>query len=102
MNDVIRNENIFNYWKAKIQNHPRFETVFELATDRQRCTPDEVKNNSLWSQFMFPKPFAATTLKSYKSRLIKLIFCLIDDKDLNDYQNHNLNYYMPTNSYCTF
>ncbi|UJZ89025.1 vlf-1 [Erannis ankeraria nucleopolyhedrovirus] len=92
MNDVIRNENIFNYWKAKIQNHPRFETVFELATDRQRCTPDEVKNNSLWSQFMFPKPFAATTLKSYKSRLIKLIFCLIDDKDLNDYQNHNLNY----------
>ncbi|ABI35744.1 very late factor 1 [Ectropis obliqua nucleopolyhedrovirus] len=95
MNDTnkisLRNENTFNFWKSKICGHARFETVFELATDRQRCTPDEVKNNSYWSQFMFPKPFAATTLKSYKSRLIKLIFCLIDNKHLNDYENYNLN-----------
>ncbi|AHH82650.1 VLF-1 [Buzura suppressaria nucleopolyhedrovirus] len=87
----MRNENIFNNWKYKIQNHDRFEIVFDLATDRQRCTPDEVKNNALWSQYMFPKPFAATTLKSYKSRLIKLIFCLIDDINLTMYDTHNLN-----------
>lgn len=88
---AVRNENTFNNWKNKIQNHDRFEMVFDLATDRQRCTPDEVKNNALWSQYMFPKPFAATTLKSYKSRLIKLIFCLIDDINLTAYDTHNLN-----------
>ncbi|QWO71613.1 VLF-1 [Orgyia pseudotsugata single capsid nuclopolyhedrovirus] len=89
-NETIRNENVFNYWKPRIQNHDRFEMVFDLATDRQRCTPDEVKNNSLWSQFMFSKPFAATTLKSYKSRFIKLIFCLIDDDHLHNYELYKL------------
>ncbi|QHB21732.1 Vlf-1 [Artaxa digramma nucleopolyhedrovirus] len=90
-NSVFRNENVFNHWKSKIQNHDQFEIVFDLATDRQRCTPDEVKNNSLWSQFMFPKPFAVTTLKSYKSRLIKIIFCLINDENLKDYDWYSLN-----------
>ncbi|AGR56822.1 vlf1 [Hemileuca sp. nucleopolyhedrovirus] len=88
--EIVRNENIFNYWKTKIQNHDRFELVFNLATDRQRCTPEEVKNNTLWSQFMFSKPFAATTLKSYKSRLIKLLFCLIDDDNINRFDSHNM------------
>lgn len=83
----IRNENIFNDWKARIQSAQRFEHVFDLATDRQRCTPDEVKNDSLWSKYMFPKPFAATTLKSYKSRLIKIIFSLIEEPNL-----HNMSY----------
>ncbi|ABY65796.1 very late factor 1 [Orgyia leucostigma nucleopolyhedrovirus] len=90
LNETVRNENVFNYWKPRIQNHNRFEYVFDLATDRQRCTPDEVKNNSLWSQFMFSKPFAATTLKSYKSRFIKLIFCLIDDEHLHNYESYKL------------
>ncbi|ACO53519.1 Vlf-1 [Euproctis pseudoconspersa nucleopolyhedrovirus] len=90
-NSGIRNENTFNQWKLKIQNHDRFEVVFDLSTDRQRCTPDEVKNNSLWSQFMFPKPFAVTTLKSYKSRLIKIIFCLIDDENLKHLDGYSLN-----------
>ncbi|ANF29713.1 vlf-1 [Catopsilia pomona nucleopolyhedrovirus] len=83
-NNGVRNENAFNVWKIKIQSSPRFEYVFDLATDRQRCTPDEVKNNSLWSKYMFPKPFAPTTLKSYKSRLIKIVYCLIDDVHLHD------------------
>ncbi|AXS67727.1 vlf-1 [Cryptophlebia peltastica nucleopolyhedrovirus] len=87
----LRNEHTFNNWKSKIQSHDRFDEIFELATDRQRCTPDEVKNNSLWSQYMFPKPFAPTTLKSYKSRLIKLIFCLIDYDHLDEIDTHDLN-----------
>ncbi|AKC91694.1 vlf1 [Lambdina fiscellaria nucleopolyhedrovirus] len=91
LDENLRNEHLFNVWKSKIQNHKRFEEVFDLATDRQRCTPDEVKNNSLWSQYMFSKPFAPTTLKSYKSRLIKLIFCLIDDCHLPYYASHSLN-----------
>lgn len=80
----VRNENNFNSWKIKIQSTPRFESVFDLATDRQRCTPDEVKNNSLWSKYMFPKPFAPTTLKSYKSRFIKIVYCSVDDVHLED------------------
>ncbi|BBD50533.1 very-late factor 1 [Samia cynthia nucleopolyhedrovirus] len=79
-----RNENAFNEWKARIQAAPRFERVFDLATDRQRCTPDEVKNDSLWSKYMFSKPFAPTTLKSYKSRLIKIIFSLVEEENLQD------------------
>jgi integrase len=85
MNDFnVRNENTFNAWKIKIQNDPSFESVFDLATDRQRCTPEEVKTHSLWSKYMFSKPFAPTTLKSYKSRLIKIIYCLIDDRHLEN------------------
>lgn len=85
MNDFnVRNENSFNAWKIKIQNDPHFEVVFDLATDRQRCTPEEVKNHSLWSKYMFSKPFASTTLKSYKSRLIKIIYCIIDDRHLDN------------------
>ena len=86
MNELLnaRNENTFNDWKMRIQSAPQFEHVFDLATDRQRCTPDEVKNDSLWSKYMFPKPFAPTTLKSYKSRLIKIIFSLIEEPDLQN------------------
>lgn len=80
----VRNETTFNDWKARIQSASRFEHVFDLATDRQRCTPDEVKNDSLWSKYMFPKPFAPTTLKSYKSRLIKIIFSLVEEADLQN------------------
>ncbi|AKN80980.1 VLF-1 [Lonomia obliqua multiple nucleopolyhedrovirus] len=80
----VRNENTFNAWKLRIQSAPRFETIFDIATDRQRCTPEEVKNNSLWSRYMFEKPFAPTTLKSYKSRLIKIVYCLIDDCHLEN------------------
>ncbi|AKR14157.1 very late factor 1 [Dasychira pudibunda nucleopolyhedrovirus] len=80
----VRNETTFNDWKARIQSASRFEHVFDLATDRQRCTPDEVKNDSLWSKYMFPKPFAPTTLKSYKSRLIKIIFSLVEETDLQN------------------
>ncbi|AVA31160.1 vlf-1 [Oxyplax ochracea nucleopolyhedrovirus] len=91
MNDFgVRNENTFNAWKLKIQLDPRFETVFDIAADRQRCTPDEVKNHSFWSKYMFCKPFAPTTLKSYKSRLIKIIYCLIDDADIEN-SSHSLN-----------
>lgn len=91
MNEThLRNENLFNSWKIKIQNHDCFEEIFKLTTDRQRCRPEEVKTNSLWSQYMFAKPFAPTTLKSYKSRLIKLIFCLIDDENLHDQENYDL------------
>nr|QNN89376.1 very late factor 1 [Spilarctia obliqua nucleopolyhedrovirus] len=85
-----RNENVFNDWKARIQSAPQFEHVFDLATDRQRCTPDEVKNDSLWSKYMFPKPFAPTTLKSYKSRLIKIIFSLIEVPNLQN-SSYDLN-----------
>ncbi|UOQ18859.1 VLF-1 [Olene mendosa nucleopolyhedrovirus] len=85
-----RNEQTFNLWKSKIQSHAKFERAFELATDRQRCSPDEVKNNSLWSQYMFAKPFAPTTLKSYKSRFIKLIFCLVDKSKLDKLNAHSL------------
>ncbi|AJD80764.1 very late factor 1 [Pseudoplusia includens SNPV IE] len=95
MNDVdaatnLRNEHSFNSWKCKIQNHERFEEIFDIATERQRCSPDQVKSNSMWSQYMFNKPFAPTTLKSYKSRLIKLIYCLIDDRNLDDINNYTL------------
>nr|WOC30933.1 Very late expression factor 1 [Spodoptera litura nucleopolyhedrovirus] len=86
----MRNEHSFNYWKIKIQNHPRFEELFTAATERQRCTPDEVKNSKVWSKYLFSKPFAPTTLKSYKSRLIKLIYCLIDDVHLNEIDSHDL------------
>nr|WUR10769.1 very late factor 1 [Calliteara abietis nucleopolyhedrovirus] len=90
LTDCLRNEHYFNYWKPKIQNHEKFAAVFDLATERQRCTPDEIKNNSLWSQYMFSKPFAVTTLKSYKSRFIKLIFCMIDDEYLHEYNVYKL------------
>jgi integrase len=86
----VRNEHSFNFWKTKIQDYPRFEEIFMMATDRQRCPPDEVKNNSLWSKYMFSKPFAPTTLKSYKSRFIKIIYCLIDDHDLNSFDSYDL------------
>nr|ANS70972.1 very late factor 1 [Lymantria dispar multiple nucleopolyhedrovirus] len=86
-----RNEQVFNLWKSKIQSHIKFEHAFELATERQRCSPDEVKTNSLWSQYMFAKPFAPTTLKSYKSRFIKLIFCLIDKQHLDKLGAYTLN-----------
>jgi integrase len=81
-NNTIRNEHSFNRWKLKIQNHFRFECVFQIATNRQRSTPDKVRNGR-WSKFIFDKPFAATTLKSYKSRFIKIIYCLIDENKLN-------------------
>ncbi|QED40592.1 VLF-1 [Chrysodeixis includens nucleopolyhedrovirus] len=91
MNETaVRNEHSFNCWKIKIQNHERFDEIFEMTTERQRCSPDQVKTNSMWSQYMFNKPFAPTTLKSYKSRLIKLIYCLIDDQDLANIENYNL------------
>nr|AYU75258.1 very late expression factor 1 [Spodoptera littoralis nucleopolyhedrovirus] len=86
----MRNEHSFNYWKIKIQNHPKFEELFTVATERQRCTPEEVKNSKVWSKYLFSKPFAPTTLKSYKSRLIKLIYCLIDDVHLSDIDSHDL------------
>jgi integrase len=86
MNELLnaRNENVFNDWKTRIESAPQFEHVFDLATDRQRCTPDEVKNDSLWSKHIIIKPFAPTTLKSYKSRFIKIIFSLIDEPDLQN------------------
>ncbi|AXU41685.1 VLF-1 [Spodoptera eridania nucleopolyhedrovirus] len=86
----VRNEYSFNCWKSKIQSHFRFETVFQLATDRQRCTPDKVRNGR-WSKFIFNKPFAPTTLKSYKSRFIKIIYCLIDESHLDELDTYNLN-----------
>lgn len=61
-----------------------YTTCLSYLIDRQRCTPDEVKNNSLWSKYMFPKPFAPTTLKSYKSRFIKIVYCSVDDVHLED------------------
>jgi integrase len=39
---------------------------------------------------MFAKPFAPTTLKSYKSRLIKIIYCLIDDLHLESVDSYCL------------
>jgi integrase len=85
-----RNEVSFNEWKYKIQSDERFENVFNLATDRQRCAPEEVKSNSLWSKYMFTKPFAPTTLKSYKSRLVKIIYCLVDEDQLKNVQTYSL------------
>ncbi|QEI03672.1 VLF-1 [Rachiplusia nu nucleopolyhedrovirus] len=91
MNEApLRNEHSFNCWKIKIQSHDRFDEIFDMATERQRCSPDQVKTNSMWSQYMFNKPFAPTTLKSYKSRLIKLIYCLIDDNDLFNIETYTL------------
>ncbi|AKR17366.1 VLF-1 [Urbanus proteus nucleopolyhedrovirus] len=90
MSSTLRNEQNFCNWKQKIQSHKRFEELFLVATDRQRYTPDDLKNNQLWSQYMFLKPFAPTTIKSYKSRFIKIIFCLIEDKHLNDIANYTL------------
>ncbi|AAM95092.1 very late factor 1 [Helicoverpa armigera multiple nucleopolyhedrovirus] len=86
----VRNEYSFNCWKSKIQSHFRFETIFQIATDRQRCTPDKVRNGR-WSKFIFNKPFAPTTLKSYKSRFIKIIYCLIDESHLDEFDTHDLN-----------
>ncbi|AAR28853.1 vlf-1 [Leucania separata nucleopolyhedrovirus] len=85
-----RNEHSFNYWKTRIYNHPRFEDLFTVATDRQRCTPDEVRNSKVWSKYLFSKPFAPTTLKSYKSRLIKIVYCLIDDVSLDQIDTYSL------------
>ncbi|ACI28800.1 agip99 [Agrotis ipsilon multiple nucleopolyhedrovirus] len=86
----VRNEYSFNCWKSKIQSHFRFETIFQIATDRQRCTPDKVRNGR-WSKFIFNKPFAPTTLKSYKSRFIKIIYCLIDESHLDEINTYDLN-----------
>ncbi|AUA60299.1 VLF-1 [Operophtera brumata nucleopolyhedrovirus] len=86
----LRNEASFGSWKVKIHNDVRFDKLFTLCIERQRCTPDEVKNSEVWSKYLYSKPFAPTTLKSYKSRLVKIIYCLIEDDTLDEIDNYDM------------
>lgn len=80
-------ETHFAHWKPALQRHRLYDRAFALAKERQSESPGVVSD--YWRQYIAPKQLAPTTLKSYKTRFLKIIYSLIDDPYLDRWSTYD-------------
>ncbi|AKN80748.1 very late factor 1 [Diatraea saccharalis granulovirus] len=79
----------YNIWRININNHTLFTKVLDETVERQkRDLPIEVegtKKKNLWLPLKKEQQYKDSTKQEFRSLLMKIIYCLIEDKDLNNY-----------------
>ncbi|AAP85728.1 vlf-1 [Adoxophyes orana granulovirus] len=84
----------YNIWRPIIVNHALFAKVFDETLEKQKRDPpiDLLNNpkNKIWLPLQKDQTYKDSTRQEFKSLLCKIIYCLIEDHNLNDYGNYNL------------
>lgn len=82
MSEQFRSRSNYNDWKYRFQQHPEFENVWVTAINRQNIIPEHVRNDQFLGQLAQKKIYTESTINSFQSRLMKILYCLINDEDL--------------------
>ncbi|AKN63385.1 vlf-1 [Agrotis segetum granulovirus] len=86
----IRNINNYNIWRIVIKQDPIFPRVLEETIERQKRGDDVVprgegKHKNLWQPHKKSQEYKQTTKDEFQSLLLKIIYCLIEEEDLENY-----------------
>nr|ALN42032.1 vlf-1 [Cnaphalocrocis medinalis granulovirus] len=85
----------YNIWRLVINNHPLFVKVMTETTERQKRDPPPVSAESgkknIWLPLKKEQNYKDSTKQEFRSFLLKIIYCLIDDDNLNNYGWYNVN-----------
>ncbi|AAQ21692.1 vlf-1 [Cryptophlebia leucotreta granulovirus] len=93
---VISKRNMENYkiWLWVIKNHGLFAKLLEETIERQKRDFDVEggeRKKKLWTPLKKEQEYKESTKQEFKSLLSKIIYCLIDDQNLENYGWYNLN-----------
>lgn len=79
----------YKIWRLVISNHWLFAKALEETVERQkREVPLEVEGGTkkhLWTHLKKEQEYKESTKQEFRSLLLKIIYCLIDEKDLHNY-----------------
>ncbi|QOD40059.1 vlf-1 [Matsumuraeses phaseoli granulovirus] len=79
----------YNIWRLIIKNHGMFTKVLNETVERQKRDPplEVVGGNgkNLWLPLKKCQEYKDSTKQEFQSLLMKIVYCLIEDKDLENY-----------------
>ncbi|AAK70766.1 ORF106 VLF-1 [Cydia pomonella granulovirus] len=85
----------YKIWLWVIKNHGLFGKVLEVTVERQkRDPPIEVeggKKSNIWLPLRKEQEYKESTKQEFRSLLSKVVYCLIDEDDLENYGWYSLN-----------
>lgn len=83
-----RNINNYNIWRIVIKRNELFPRVWDLTMERQKREVDQIDTDvkkRLWLAHKKDQEYKQTTKDEFQSLLLKIVYCLIEDKDLEHY-----------------
>ncbi|AGQ20351.1 vlf-1 [Clostera anastomosis granulovirus A] len=79
----------YNIWRLVIVNHPKFLHALDEAIERQKRDPDlqveGVGRKNIWLPLKREQNYKESTKQEFRSLLLKIVYCLIDEKDLENF-----------------
>lgn len=79
----------YNIWRLVLNNHPKFANVLKETVEKQKRDPianivEENKRN-IWLPLKKDQNYKSSTVQEFQSLLLKIIYCLIEENNLNNY-----------------
>ncbi|ABQ52040.1 vlf [Spodoptera litura granulovirus] len=86
---TIRSLRNYEVWRIVIKRNPLYPKTFEAAIERQK-RGDEVQpvvngKRNIWLPHKKDQEYKESTITEFQSIFLKVVYCLIDDKDLENY-----------------
>ncbi|UXX41900.1 vlf-1 [Psilogramma increta granulovirus] len=91
---TMRTTENYNIWRLVLINHPKFTSVLKETVERQKRDPvanivDDKKRN-IWLPLKKDQQYKTSTIQEFQSLLLKIIYCLIEECNLNNYGWYNV------------
>ncbi|ABC61220.1 VLF-1 [Choristoneura occidentalis granulovirus] len=83
----------YNIWRLVINNHISFPEVIKKTVERQKrddIMDVDITKKNIWLPLKKTQEYKESTIREFQSLLIKIVYCLIDDKDLDNYGWYDL------------
>ncbi|AQQ80380.1 VLF-1 [Betabaculovirus altermyunipunctae] len=84
----LRSIKNYDVWRLVIKRNGLFPRTLDATIERQKRgneEPAQVSANNIWSAHRKDQQYSASTRNEFQSILIKVVYCLIDDDQLDNY-----------------
>ncbi|APO13975.1 VLF-1 [Plodia interpunctella granulovirus] len=82
----------YNVWRLIIKAHPLFGKAVDVTIERQKRDPPEEEDGKrkLWLPMKKEQEYKDSTKQEFQSLLLKIVYCLIEKEDLQNYGWYNV------------
>jgi hypothetical protein len=85
----MRSASNYDTWRYVIKRHPLFAKVVDCTIERQKKSAPEASQSTLWRSLTKNEDYKQSTKNEFQSLLLKIIYCLIEEENLNDHAWYN-------------
>ncbi|AKR17455.1 VLF-1 [Mocis latipes granulovirus] len=87
-NNKLRSIKNYDIWRIVIKRNPLFPRALDATIEKQK-RGDETPTSSIWTAHRKDQQYRESTKNEFQSIFFKVVYCLIEDDQLHDYNNYD-------------